>query len=101
MPRILKEPEGWELSILRNTLVPATLDNAMLSRSGVFTCRGSWVAMTGAREEIPRVKRSCPSGLYDPSFVPIMIRKGHRIKSQLLLPSGQIGGQALNSDPQS
>jgi hypothetical protein len=83
MPRILKEPEGWELSIFRNTLVPANLDNAMLSRSGVFTCRDSWAAMAGGREEIQRVKRGCPPGLYDSSFIPIMIKKGHRIKSQL------------------
>lgn len=99
MPLILKEPEGWELSIFRNTLVPATLDNAMLSRSGVFTCRDSWVAMAGGGEERQKVKRDCPPGLYDPSFVPIMIRKGQQIKSQLRLPSGQISGQTLNVVP--
>lgn len=83
MPRILKEPEGWELSIFRYTLVPATLDKAMLSRSGVFTWRGSWAAMAGRQEGDTKDQDSCSPELYDPSFIPTMRRKGHRIKSQL------------------
>lgn len=37
MPRILKEPEGCEFSIFRNTVVPTCLDMLMLSSSGVLT----------------------------------------------------------------
>lgn len=66
MPRILKEPEGWELSIFRYTLVPATLDRAMLSRSGVFTWRGSWAAMAGRQEGDTKDQDSCSPELYDP-----------------------------------
>lgn len=83
MPRILKEPEGWELSIFRYTLVPVTLDRAMLSRSGVFTWRGSWAAMAGRQEGDTKDQDSCSPELYDPPFIPTMIKEGHRIKSQL------------------
>lgn len=81
MPRILKEPEGWELSIFRYTLVPATLDKAMLSRSGVFTWRGSWAAMAGRQEGDTKDQDSCSPELYDPSFIPRKERAQNKISA--------------------